>query len=208
MRSRRSANGRKSSLRPPTLARVSKRRESKSTPSKSSQSLRARLGRIRLFLCDVDGILTDATVAIGSDGESKSFCLTDGLGLRLLQESGVKVGWISGRPSPATEQRARELRVDFLYQSRDDKIVAAEAILAKTGMQWKDVCYMGDDIVDLGMLKRAGVAVAVPGAIPEAKSLADFVTHAAGGRGAVREVVEMILKAQNKWDEWVRKYSA
>lgn len=173
-----------------------------------SKLLWSQFSRVKLLLCDVDGILTDATVWIGSGMEMKRFCLPDGMGFRLLRESGIKCGWISGRPSPATEERARELKIDFLSQSKENKVVVAESILAKTGYGWADVCYMGDDVIDLGMLKRAGVAVSVPGAMPEAKALAHYVTNKEGGHGAVREVVELILKSQNKWDRVIEEHSA
>lgn len=172
------------------------------------KSLRVRFTQVKLFLCDVDGILTDATVSMGPGVETKRFCVQDGLGLRLLRRFGVKVGWISGRPSPATEERARELEIDFLHQSRYNKVGAAQDILAKTGLDWADICYMGDDIVDLGILRRAGLAVVVPGGIPEAKAMAHYITQKPGGYGAVREVVELILKAQNKWDLLIQEYSA
>ena len=177
-------------------------------PRKVSKGLLSRLARVRLFLSDVDGILTDATVFMGGDHEVKRFCVTDGLGLKLLRESGIKVGWISGRPSSATELRARELEIDFLHQSRNSKVEAAEEFMAKTGCNWSQVCYMGDDIVDLGMLKRVGLAVVVPDAIAEAKALAHYETKAAGGRGAVREVAELILKAQGKWAGVIKAYMA
>lgn len=177
-------------------------------PPKINKSLRLKFARVKLFLCDVDGILTDTAVWMGNQGETKRFCVRDGLGLRLLRQSGVKVGWISGRPSPATEQRARELEVDFLHQSPNNKVVAAQAILAQTGLGWEDICYMGDDIVDLGLLKRAGLAIAVPEGMREAKAMADYITRAPGGQGAVREIVELILHAQNKWDDLVREYSS
>ncbi|MCL5097003.1 MAG: HAD hydrolase family protein [Candidatus Omnitrophica bacterium] len=177
-------------------------------PPQITKTLLTKLARVRLFLCDVDGILTDTSVWMGNEGETKRFCVRDGLGLRLLRQTGIKVGWISGRPSPATEQRARELEVDFLCQSRDNKVTLAKAILDQTGLSWQDICYMGDDIVDLGLLRRAGLAVVVPSAIEEAKATADYITRKPGGQGAVREVVELILKAQNKWETLVRDYSA
>jgi 3-deoxy-D-manno-octulosonate 8-phosphate phosphatase (KDO 8-P phosphatase) len=173
-----------------------------------SKTLLSRFARIKLLLCDVDGILTDATVWIGSGVEMKRFCLPDGMGIRLLREAGIKTGWISGRPSTATEERARELKIDFLHQSKESKVVVAESILAKTGFVWEDVCYMGDDVIDLGLLKRAGVAVTVPGGMPEAKAVADYVTKNEGGHGAVREVVELILKSQKKWDRVIEEHSA
>jgi 3-deoxy-D-manno-octulosonate 8-phosphate phosphatase (KDO 8-P phosphatase) len=173
-----------------------------------SKSLAAKLARVRILLCDVDGVLTNATVLIGDGREFKEFHIQDGLGLRLLQRSGVKVGWISNRPSTATQQRADELKIDFLHQDKGSKVEAVETILAKAGLGWGEICYMGDDIVDLGVLKRAGVAIAVANAIEEAKTLADYVTRAEGGSGAVREVVGLILKAQNKWQRLVLEYSA
>jgi len=172
------------------------------------KALAAKLARVKLFLCDVDGVLTNATVFIGDGREFKGFHIRDGLGLRLLQRAGIKVGWISNRPSTATQQRADELKVDFLYQARGSKVDAVEAILKRSGLDWDDVCYMGDDIVDLGALKRAGVAIGVLGAIDEVKHLADYVTRADGGQGAVREVAGLILKAQNKWQRLVLEYSA
>lgn len=170
-------------------------------PRLTSKQLTNRLRNIRLFLCDVDGVLTDGTVFIGASGEMKQFSIQDGLGLRLLQKHGLKVGWISNRPSEATSLRAAELKVDFLIQQtgRATKVIAAEEVLAKTGLAWKDVCYLGDDVVDLAVLNRAGLAVSVANGIAEVRRAAHYVTRAHGGRGAVREVVEMILKAQDKW---------
>jgi 3-deoxy-D-manno-octulosonate 8-phosphate phosphatase (KDO 8-P phosphatase) len=172
----------------------------------SEKQLIQSFANVKLLLSDVDGILTDASVWMGRGNEFKQFHVMDGLGIRILREHGIKVGWISGRPSPATEERAKELEIDFLYQSRNGKIKAAIEILEKTGFQWQDVCYMGDDIVDLGLMKRAGVAVTVPNAIPEVKKIAHYITKAPGGHGAVREVVELILKAQNYWNKIIEKY--
>lgn len=172
------------------------------------KALAAKMARVKLFLCDVDGVLTNATVFIGDGREFKEFHIRDGLGLRLLQRTGIKVGWISNRPSTATQQRADELKVDFLYQANGSKVDAVEAILKRAGLDWDDVCYMGDDVVDLGALKRAGLAIGVPSAIDEVKDLADYVTRAEGGQGAVREVVGLVLKAQNKWQRLVLEYSA
>ncbi len=165
----------------------------------ASTSLQARLRRVRLFLCDVDGILTDASVFMGPGIEFKRFNIRDGLGLRLLQQAGIKVGWISRRPSPATTARAEDLKIDFLVQTKGSKVAAAEEILQQTGLAWDQVAYLGDDIVDLGMLTRAGLAVSVPEGSAEARRAAHYVTKLAGGHGAVREVVEMILKAQRRW---------
>src|SRR5688572_31551613 len=135
-----------------------------------SHHILQRLQKVRLFLCDVDGILTDASVFMDGEVETKRFHIQDGLGLRLLQREGIKVGWVSNRPSLATTQRARDLKVDFLHQSDGNKISAVEKILEETKLSWGDISYMGDDVVDLGALKRAGLAVTVPHAIPEAQA--------------------------------------
>jgi len=164
-----------------------------------SSTLTAALKRVRLLLCDVDGVLTDATVLVGEESEMKRFHIRDGLGLVALRRQGLKVGWISNRPSPATTRRAKELKIDFLKQEKGSKVRVVESLLAKTGFRWDEVCYVGDDIVDLGVLNRAGVAVAVADAVAEARAAADYITSADGGHGAVREVVELILQAQNKW---------
>lgn len=162
-------------------------------------TLQARLRRVRLVLCDVDGILTDASVFMAPGLELKRFNIRDGLGLRLLQQAGIQVGWISRRPSPATTARAEDLKIDFLVQTKGSKVAAAEGILRRTGLTWEQVAYLGDDIVDLGMLARAGLAVSVPEGNAEARKAAHYVTKLPGGHGAVREVVEMILKAQRRW---------
>src|SRR3954470_7698757 len=141
-------------------------------------SLAARLARVKLLLCDVDGVLTDGTVLLGDGKEYKSFSIQDGLGMLLLKRNGIPVGWVSNRPSEVTKQRADELKIDFLFQDKSNKVAAVEFILQQTGLGWPEVCYMGDDVVDLGVLKRAGVAVAVANAIPEAKAMAHYVTKA------------------------------
>jgi 3-deoxy-D-manno-octulosonate 8-phosphate phosphatase (KDO 8-P phosphatase) len=169
--------------------------------------LAERLARIKLLLLDVDGVLTDATVHIGAPAETKTFHIRDGLGIVLARKHGIKVGWISARPSTATTMRAEELKVDFLHQDKGPKHEAAEPIMQQAGSSWDETCYVGDDIVDLGCLKRAGMAVAPADAIPEARDQAHYVTLAPGGRGAVREVIEMILKAQDKWDAIVREHA-
>jgi len=166
-----------------------------------------RLAKIRILLCDVDGVLTDTGIFMGGDSEIKRYNIQDGLGLRLLQSEGIKVGWISNRPSHATTLRAVELKIDFLHQKDGVKVEAIETILAQSKMTWEQVCYMGDDIVDLGALRRAGCAVAVANAGPEAKAAAHYVTALEGGHGAVREVVELILKAQGKWDGIIARMS-
>ena len=183
------------------------RRRAPVSPPRTA-SLQSRLRAVRLLLCDVDGVLTDASVFIGGGPEVKRFHIRDGLGLVLLRRKGIKVGWVSARPSAATTRRAEELKIDFLHQEKASKSVAVAAILQQAGLTWAQVCYVGDDIVDLGALRRAGVAVAVANAIAEARAEADYVTRAPGGHGAVREVAELILKAQGHWAGLVAEYLA
>jgi len=177
-------------------------------PAKISPQLRARLRRIKLFLCDVDGVLTDGSIFIGGEREVKRFNIRDGLGMVLARRAGLMVGWVSARPSLATQMRAKELKIDFLVQQGDklSKTGAVEKLLAREKINWDEVCFVGDDVVDLGPLARAGFGVAVADARPEAKAAADFVTRAAGGRGAVREAVEMILQAQGNWEPVIAVY--
>ena len=172
-----------------------------------SSGLASRLKRVKILLCDVDGVLTDTSVFIGGDREVKRFNIQDGLGLVLLRKCGIKVGWISSRPSSATKLRAVELKIDFLVQQKKSKVAAVERVLTRAGFRWAQVCYVGDDIVDLDVMRRAGLAIAVINAVDEAKAAAHYVTRNAGGHGAVREVAEMILKAQSKWQQLVAGYA-
>ena len=127
----------------------------------------------------------------------------------LFRRAGLKIGWVSSRPSAATGLRARELKIDFLVQQKDrpGKVASVEKLLKRAGLTWPEACYVGDDIVDLGPLKRAGVGVSVANGTAEVRAAADVVTRAAGGHGAVREVIEMILKAQGKWASYVAYYT-
>lgn len=179
-------------------------------PAKISAAIRQRAKRIKLFLCDVDGVLTDGSIFIGGEREFKRFNIRDGLGLVLARRAGLKVGWVSARPSLATKLRADELKIDFLVQQCDatGKAAAIEQLLAQQGLTWAETCFVGDDIIDLGPLTRAGFAVAVGDGVAEAKAAAHYVTKSAGGRGAVREVIEMILQAQGKWNSFVENYTA
>jgi 3-deoxy-D-manno-octulosonate 8-phosphate phosphatase (KDO 8-P phosphatase) len=178
-------------------------------PKKLSPSLATRLKRIKLFLCDVDGVMTDGSIFIGGEKEFKRFNIRDGLGLVLARRAGLKVGWVSARPSLATKLRADELKIDFLVQQGDaiSKTAAIEQLLAQEKLNWSETCFVGDDIIDLGPLTRAGLAIAVGDAVAEAKTAAHHTTKAVGGRGAVREAIELILKAQGKWAQFVKKYS-
>ncbi|HEX3623955.1 MAG TPA: HAD hydrolase family protein [Verrucomicrobiae bacterium] len=173
-----------------------------------SPKLLSQLAKIKLFVCDVDGVLTDGAIYIGGTREIKRFSIHDGLGLVLLRRAGIKTAWVSSRPSLATTMRARELKITFLVQQRDQlsKAAAIEAILARETLKWENVCFVGDDIVDLGPLEKAGVGAAVADAVDEAKGAAQLVTRAAGGHGAIREMTELILKAQGKWDSIIAGY--
>jgi 3-deoxy-D-manno-octulosonate 8-phosphate phosphatase (KDO 8-P phosphatase) len=194
----------------PSRKKVEGRRskvEGKAASNSRLSTLDSRLKAIRLFLCDVDGVLTDGAIWMGNGVETKRFNIRDGLGLKFLQHCGIQVGWVSRRPSSATKQRADDLKIDFLLQSDSGKIQAVESILKQTGLNWPDVCYVGDDVVDIGVMKRAGVSAAVGDGVAEAKAAADYVTQASGGHGAIREVVELILQAQSRWQQVVSEYA-
>jgi 3-deoxy-D-manno-octulosonate 8-phosphate phosphatase (KDO 8-P phosphatase) len=175
--------------------------------SKSQSALNRKLRAVKLFLSDVDGVMTDGTVYMGGGVETKRFHIRDGLGLKFLQRHGIKVGWVSRRPSSATQQRADDLKIDFLIQHNGGKIEGVEAILRQTGVKWADVCYVGDDVVDIGVIRKVGLGVAVGDANSDTKAAADYVTKAPGGHGAIREIVELILKAQKKWKPVVSEYA-
>jgi 3-deoxy-D-manno-octulosonate 8-phosphate phosphatase (KDO 8-P phosphatase) len=179
-------------------------------PAKISPALRTRLKRVKLFLCDVDGVLTDGSIFIGGAREFKRFNIRDGLGIVVARRAGLKVGWVSARPSLATKLRAEELKVDFLVQQGDhtSKTAAIEQLLAQEKLNWSDLCFVGDDIIDLGPLTRAGLAVAVGDGVAEARAAAHWITRADGGRGAVRETLELILQAQGKWAPVLKQYAA
>jgi 3-deoxy-D-manno-octulosonate 8-phosphate phosphatase (KDO 8-P phosphatase) len=174
---------------------------------KPPSTLNKQLKAVKLFLCDVDGVLTDGAVYMGGGVEMKRFGIRDGLGLKFLQRHGIKVGWVSRRPSSATQQRADDLKIDFLVQHNGGKIEGVEGILRQTGMDWRDVCYVGDDIVDIAVLNRVGLAVVPGDGTADTKKCADYVTKAPGGNGAIREIVEMILRAQNKWKLVIAEYA-
>jgi 3-deoxy-D-manno-octulosonate 8-phosphate phosphatase (KDO 8-P phosphatase) len=166
----------------------------------------ARAKKIRVLLMDVDGVLTDGRIWLlsrrdGTASEIKGFSAYDGAGLKIARVAGLRTGVITGRDSTAVAQRARECEIEFVYQRRATKIEAYEEILRATGADEKEVAYVGDDLPDLSVLRRVGLAVAVANAAPEVKRAAHYVTARSGGDGAVREVIELIVKAQGKWAE-------
>jgi 3-deoxy-D-manno-octulosonate 8-phosphate phosphatase (KDO 8-P phosphatase) len=168
-----------------------------------------RARKIKLFLMDVDGTLTDGSVnliSLPNDGgvaEMKAFNSQDGAGLKLAHIMGIRTGFITGRKSPAVSQRAHELGVEFVYLGQATKTAAFEECLQKASVQPDEVAYMGDDLPDMPVAKRAGLAVAVANAAPELKAVSHYVTSRGGGEGSAREVVELILKAQGRWEEAV-----
>ena len=167
-----------------------------------------RAKAIRLLLLDVDGVLTDGRIVYDGKGrELKSFDIKDGQGIKLFQQAGLKVGIISGRKSSAVRLRAKELGIEILHQKALDKAKTLEVILQNNQIRAEQVCFMGDDILDLPVLLRVGLAVAVADGAEEVKTNAHYVTHHPGGRGAVREICELLLKAQGKWEPITRKYS-
>lgn len=167
------------------------------TRSRKSAISRAAWSAIRLFAMDVDGVLTDGTVAIGSDGsETKSFSILDGMGIVRLHKAGVAVAWISGRPSGATTVRAAELRVPHVIQGRTDKHMALQELASQLGLTAAQVCYMGDDDIDAPAISWAGVGVAPAGSMPPALEAAGYIPARPAGRGAVREVCEHILSSR------------
>ncbi len=181
--------------------------------SRKQPSLARRARRIRLLLMDVDGVLTDGRIWLlsmpdGTATEMKAFHAHDGAGLKLAQLGGLRTGLITGRDSAATARRAQELGMEFVYQNCAEKIRAYNEILQRSGLKDAEVAYVADDLPDLPVLKRVGFAVAVANAAPEVKRAAHYVTRTPGGEGALREVVEVILKAQGKWQRVLRKARA
>jgi 3-deoxy-D-manno-octulosonate 8-phosphate phosphatase (KDO 8-P phosphatase) len=164
---------------------------------KSKPVTRAAWSRVRLFAMDVDGVLTDGTVSISSDGtEAKRFCIIDGLGLILLRGSGLETAWISGRKSGATTLRAAELKIPHLIQGRHDKLAALSELAATLGIPLGACAYMGDDFIDAPAIAAAGIGISVPTALPAALAAADYVTRRGAGQGAVREVCDLLLAAR------------
>jgi 3-deoxy-D-manno-octulosonate 8-phosphate phosphatase (KDO 8-P phosphatase) len=169
-----------------------------------------RARAVRLLGLDVDGVLTDngvyMGVVAGEPVEFKRFDIQDGLGLAVTRLMGLEVVWVSGRSSPATTVRAEELGIEMVQDSSARKLPAIEAMLARRGLTWSQMAFVGDDLADLPVFRRVGVPIAVANAVTEIKALAMHVTQARGGSGAVREAVEALLAARGEWDEGVRRY--
>ena len=173
----------------------------------TDSELQSRAARIKLFLMDCDGVLTDARIWVLENGEDqKAFNTKDGLGLEILHRSGIKSGVISGRVSSALTRRAEKLGMSYVRQGCDDKKQAFAEIVADAGLTNDEVAFAGDDLNDVPLMVQSGFAIAVADAAVETREHAHYITQARGGHGAVREAIELILKSQGRWDELVQRY--
>ncbi|EAT16725.1 HAD family hydrolase [Desulfuromonas acetoxidans] len=163
--------------------------------------------KVRLLLLDVDGVLTDGRIIYDNNGiESKAFHVRDGHGLKLLQRAGIKVGIITGRSSEIVSHRAAELGIDIVYQGAKTKLEPYEQILADLKLSDQQVAYVGDDLVDLPILRRVGCSFTVADAVADIKPYVDYITTLPGGHGAVREVCDMLLRQSGLWDSVTDRY--
>jgi len=173
----------------------------------SESDVQARAARIKLFLMDCDGVLTDARIWVLENGEDqKAFNTRDGLGLELLHRAGIQSGVISGRVSSALTRRAEHLGMKYVRQDCADKEQAFAEIIADAGVTKVEVAFAGDDLTDIPLITQSGLGIAVADAVIETREHAHYITEAPGGHGAVREAIELILKAQGRWDDLVRRY--
>jgi 3-deoxy-D-manno-octulosonate 8-phosphate phosphatase (KDO 8-P phosphatase) len=179
-----------------------------SAPADSpDMNLVARARAVRMIVFDIDGVLTDGSLFYGDDGqEYKAFNSRDGHGIKMLRASGVETGIITGRSSQVVLHRARNLGITRIFQGADDKLAAFETLLRDLALKPEQIAYMGDDIVDLPVLRRCGLAITVPDAPPEVKARCHLVTQTAAGRGAAREVCELIMRAQGTWTDQLALY--
>jgi 3-deoxy-D-manno-octulosonate 8-phosphate phosphatase (KDO 8-P phosphatase) len=167
-----------------------------------------RARRVRLLLFDVDGVLTDGKIVLSADGsESKSFDIRDGTAIVLAQRAGFRTGVLSARQSGATAERAAQLRIPIVRQGAADKLAALEEILGAEGLTADEVAYMGDDLLDLPVIVRVGLGATPVDAAPEVRGRAHWVATRRGGDGAVREFIELVLKAQSRWDAIVAGFT-
>jgi len=169
--------------------------------------VQSRAARIKLFLMDCDGVLTDGRIWVLESGEDqKAFNTRDGLGLELLHRAGLKSGVISGRVSSALSRRAEKLGMSYVRQGCENKEQAFAEIVADAGVINEEVAFAGDDLNDIPLMLKSGLALAVADAAIETRNHAHYVTEASGGHGAVREIVELILKSQDRWDDLIEGY--
>ncbi len=182
-------------------------RERSSEPSEQEKLVLAKAEPVRLLLLDVDGVLTDGSLIYANNGvEAKSFNIQDGLGIRLVQQAEVEVGIITARTSKLVQQRAEELGMKYISQGVKNKRVEFEAILAKAGLKPFQVCYMGDDLIDLAPLTRAGLAACPANAVKEVQECCHFICSRSGGFGAVREICDLILRAKGLYERLVQQF--
>jgi 3-deoxy-D-manno-octulosonate 8-phosphate phosphatase (KDO 8-P phosphatase) len=169
----------------------------------------ARAKLIKLLLMDCDGVLTDGLLWLTeNDDEQKSFHARDGQGISLIHRAGLRTGIITGRKSTAVDRRARDLKMAYVHQFAKDKIKALEEIITEAAVSVEECAFIGDDLADIAPMRRVGLAVAVADAVEETKQAAHYVTHLKGGRGAVREVCELILKSQGRWEELMKHFDS
>ena len=172
-----------------------------------AENLRERLSKIKIVLIDIDGVLTDGRIVYGDYGdELKFFDVQDGFGMGLLRRAGFPIIIISGKQSRINNRRAKELGVTRLYQKVEDKLKVYEKVCRKYRAAPEESLYIGDDIIDLPVLKRAGFAAVPANSVPDVREVAHYVTERSGGHGAVREVIDLLLKAQGKWNEVTARY--
>ncbi len=163
--------------------------------------------KIKLFIMDVDGVLTDGSITYTSSGEEiKTFNVKDGLGLNLLSEVGIKTAIITGRKSVVVERRAKELKIDDVIQGKIRKLESYESLKEKYNLKDEEVLFIGDDIIDLPVLKKVGISVCVADAVEEVKAVCSYITQKKGGEGAVREVIEKLLKLRGEYETAVEKF--
>ena len=179
--------------------------------TKNEMDLTAQAAKVKLLLMDVDGVLTDGKLfnvpdPEGKMAETKGFNAQDGIALQWMSWKGIKTGVISGHLSPATAERARQCKMTYVYQGHIEKVPILEEILADAKIDASEVAYVGDDLTDVVIMHRVGLAIATANARPEVKAAAHYVTQVPGGEGAIREVVELLLKAQNRWVEILKHY--
>lgn len=168
-----------------------------------------RYRNIELILSDVDGVLTDGGILFDNQGiESKRFHIRDGLGIRLWQRAGYQFGILTARSSHIVKVRAGELGIGLIRQGFEDKLPAAKEMISESRLAPEQVCYIGDDLTDIPVMRYVGLPVAVADAADEVRSAATYVTRLGGGQGAVRELIEVMLKAKNRWEDLIRKYSS
>ena len=175
--------------------------------NKISEDVLTRARRIKLLLMDCDGVLTDGRIWLTEDyDEQKGFHVRDGQGISLMHRAGLRTGIISGRKSTAVERRAHDLKITYVHQFAKDKIKALDEIIGAAGVSLEECAFIGDDLADIRVLRRVGLAAAVADAVEETRQAAHYVAKMKGGYGAVREICELILKAQGRWDELLKSF--